>query len=207
MAFPFRLSVLVSAALVLLSPSAQAETINVSRVRDLSHPATTVKDWLAQVEAATVQVTGVKLNRTDTGLEITLETAEGKPLQVDATKFRTEGNSLVADIPNAVLALTEVQAFTAENPTQEIASVQVVQQDVNSIRVRVTGTNALPKQEVTLKAAGLAYSLNPEAEEPDEEIVVTGEQNRYCKQCVTVLSRCATVQRGLKPGCLLTGGG
>jgi iron complex outermembrane receptor protein len=57
------------------------------------------------MEAAQVQVTNVKLERTETGLDITLETAEGKPLQVDATKFRQEGNNLIADIPNAVLLM------------------------------------------------------------------------------------------------------
>jgi iron complex outermembrane receptor protein len=147
-------------------------------VGDRPQPATTVKDWLAQIEATAVQVTGVKLERSETRLDIVLETAEGKPLQVDATKFRTEGNSLIAEIPNAVLALPEGQAFTAENPAADIASVQVAQQDVNTIRVSVAGTSAPPTTEVTLKTGGLAYSLNPAADEPDEEIVVTGERQQ-----------------------------
>jgi iron complex outermembrane recepter protein len=126
----------------------------------------------------TVKVTGVKLERTETGLDITLETAAGKLLQVDATQFRTEGNSLIADISNAVLALPDAPEFLAENPTADIATVRVLQQDVSNIRVSVTGTTDLPKTEVTLKTAGLAYSLNPEADEPDEEIVVTGETQR-----------------------------
>ncbi|MBW4550214.1 MAG: TonB-dependent siderophore receptor [Aphanocapsa sp. GSE-SYN-MK-11-07L] len=147
----------------------------IHNIDQLGRPATTVKDWMAQVEAATTQVTGVKLNRTDTELEIVLETQDAKPLQVDATKFRTEGNSLIADIPSAVLALPEGQAFVAENPTPDIATVQVVQQQASSIRISVTGNNALPKTEVTLKAGAFAYSLNPEPEEPEEEIVVTGQ--------------------------------
>jgi len=137
-------------------------------------PATTVKEWLAQIEAITVQVTEVRLETTETGLDIVLETSEGKPLQVDATKFRTEGDSLIADIPDAVLVLPDGQAFTADNPTEEIATVQVVQ-DGSSIRVVVTGTNDVPQQEVTLRTGAFAYVLNPEADEPDEEIVVTGE--------------------------------
>ncbi len=150
----------------------------VETLRERPKPATTVKEWVAQIEAATVQVTGVKLERSETGLDIVLETAEGKPLQVDATKFRAEGNRLIAEIPNAVLALPEGQAFSAENPTADIASVQVAQQDVNTIRVSVAGTSAPPTTEVTLKTGGLAYSLNPAADEPDEEIVVTGEGQR-----------------------------
>jgi len=144
-------------------------------LRDRPQPATTVKDWLAQIEAATVQVTGVRLERTETGLDIILETAEDKPLQVDATKFRTEGNRLIADIPNATLALPQEQTFVADNPTMDIATVQVVQQDVNTIRVSVAGNNALPTTEVTLRTGELAYSLNPEGDEADDEIVVTGE--------------------------------
>ncbi|MEX0270785.1 TonB-dependent siderophore receptor [Leptolyngbyaceae cyanobacterium UHCC 1019] len=154
--------------------SVSKSVANISRVRDLQQPATTVKDWVAQMGAAQVQVTNVKLERTEAGLDIVLETAEGKPLTIDATKFRTEGNSLIAEIPNAVLALPQGQPFVADNPTADIATVQMEQQAGN-IRVSVAGNNALPKTEVTLKAGGLAYSLNPEADEPDEEIVVTGE--------------------------------
>jgi len=160
------------------SPVLRVGDSPVETLRERPKPATTVKEWVAQIEAATVQVTGVKLERSETGLDIVLETAEGKPLQVDATKFRAEGNRLIAEIPNAVLALPDVPGFSAENPTADIATVQVVQQDINSIRVIVTGTNALPKQEVTLKTGELAYSLNPVGDEPDEEIVVTGEGQR-----------------------------
>jgi iron complex outermembrane recepter protein len=144
-----------------------------------NQPAKSVKEWLAQIEAATVQVTSVSLEQTDTGLEIVLQTAEGIPLQVDATKFRTEGTSLIAEIPNAVLALPQNQEFVAENPTADVVDVRVVQQDVSTIRVSVTGNNALPESEVTLKTGEFAYSLNPEADEPDEEIVVTGEREGY----------------------------
>jgi iron complex outermembrane recepter protein len=151
---------------------------SITHIRNTNRPAITVKEWIAQIETVTMQVTGVSLNRTDTGLEIVLQTAEGKPLQIDATQFYSEGNSLLAEIPNAVLALPEGQAFVAETPTADIAIVQVVQQDVSTIQVRVTGTEMLPETEVTLKTGEFAYSLNPEPDEPDEEIVVTGEGQR-----------------------------
>jgi iron complex outermembrane receptor protein len=142
--------------------------------------ATTIKEWIAQIEAATVQVTSVSLNRTDAGLEIVLQTAEGKPLQIDTNRFRSEGNSLIADIPNAVLVLPDAQAFVADNPTADIANVRVVQQEPNMIRVSVAGTDGLPLSEVSLKAGGLLYSLDAETDEPDEEIVVRGDRpNRY----------------------------
>jgi iron complex outermembrane receptor protein len=162
------------------SPVLRVGDSPVETLRERPQPATTVKEWVAQVEAATVPVTGVKLERSATGLDIVLETAEGKPLQLDATKFRREGNNLIAEIPNAVLALPEGQAFTAENPTADIALVQVTQQEGSNIRVSVSGKTALPTTEVTLKTGKFVYSLNPEGEE-EEEIVVTAEreQNGY----------------------------
>ncbi|NJK51607.1 MAG: AMIN domain-containing protein [Leptolyngbyaceae cyanobacterium SU_3_3] len=179
--------------------TAQEKSAPVLQLAERDRPATTVKEWMAQVEAATVQVTAIRVEvrsepqgeRTKTGLDITLETAEGKPLQMDATKFRAEGNSLIADIPNAVLALPQGQGFVAENPTADIAKVQVVQQDVSNVRVSVDGKEALPKTEVALKTGGLTYSLNPAAEESDEEveIVVTAEQEQdgYQGERVTFL--------------------
>jgi iron complex outermembrane receptor protein len=179
---------------ILMASSATAA--EPAKVRDRDRPAKTVKEWVAQVEAAMAQVTRVKLERTETGLDIVLETAEGKPLQVDATKFRREGNSLIAEIPNVVLALPQGQTFVADNPTADIATVQVVQQE-GSIRVSVAGNNALPKTEVTLKTGGLAYSLNPEADESDEEIVVTGEREGYRVPNASVGTRTDTPLRDI----------
>lgn len=55
--------------------------------------------------AQVVQVTGVQLNSTDTGIEIILETPAGEELQVLP---RTDGNTYIADIPNAQLRLRGV---------------------------------------------------------------------------------------------------
>ena len=178
-----------------LHPITSSPLHPITRLRDLKRPATTVKDWMAQVEAATVQVTNVRVEQTDSGLDITLETAAGKPLQVDATKFRSEGNSLIADIPNAVLALPNAQEFSAENPIEDIATVRVTQVDANTIRVTVAGNGALPKQEVSLKTGAFAYTLNPEGETPEEEIVVTGERNGYSVPDTTTATRTDTPLR------------
>jgi iron complex outermembrane receptor protein len=194
----------MSAAALWLVPAVQANEpvqplpAKTIKLRDFKRPATTVKQWLAQVEAATVTVTGVTVERTEAGLDILLETADGKPLQIDATKFKAEGNSLIADIPNAVLALSNAQTFSADNPTNEIASVRVTQVDAANIRVTVAGKNALPTQEVTLKTAGLAYSLNSEGETPEEELVVTGEgQSGYRVPDATTATRTDTPLRDI----------
>jgi len=148
----------------------------VLRLKDRAKPATTLKEWRHQIltQNTPVQVTGVKVDRTDTGIDITLETADDKPLQVDASKFRTDGNTLIADIPNAVLVLPNNQPFAATNPTADISTIRVTQQAATNIRVSVVGNQALPKTEVTLKVGGLAYALSPDDETADDELVVTG---------------------------------
>jgi iron complex outermembrane recepter protein len=180
------------------NPQLKTQNSPISRIHNLQQPATTVKDWVAQIEAATVQVTGVSLNPTEFGLEIVLETAEGKLLQIDANQFRTEGNTLIADIPNAMLALPDAEEFNVDNPTEEIANVRVTQLNASSIQVSVTGNNALPTEEVILRTGDLAYSLNPEAELPDEEIVVTGErQGEYYTPNVTTATKTDTSLRDI----------
>lgn len=150
----------------------------VLHIKDLNSPATTVKDWFAQIEATITQITNVTLNRTDTGLEIILDTQDGKALQVDASQFTTQGNALIAEIPNAVLTLPDDQPFQVANPVADISQISVEQSTANSVRITVLGDQASPTTDVTLKVGEFAYSLNPEANEPDEEIVVTGEGQR-----------------------------
>jgi iron complex outermembrane recepter protein len=153
-----------------------AQPIDLSQ---LPRPATTVQEWQAQLDAATVSVTGVQVKPTGSELEIILETAAGKRLTIDASKFRAEGNTLIAEIANASLALPSGQAFSADNPTADIAAVQVNQLAPGTIRVSVVGKEALPKTQVTLKNGGLAYALNPGKADEDQEVVVTNQRPGY----------------------------
>lgn len=175
----------------------------IPEIQDFDRPATHWTEGMAQGEteqgeAETIAVIGVRVDRTVDGLEITLTTADDKVLQVDATNFRTEDNSLVADIPNARLVLPEGQEFVAESPTEDIARVRVVQQDVSSIRISVTGKDGLPEEDVILRTGVFAYSLNPESDAPEEEVVVTGEgQSGYRAPNTTTGSRTDTPIRDL----------
>lgn len=141
---------------------------------------------IAQVEAEVVQVTGVRLNSTGVALEVILETSDGTTLQASTS---TEGNTLIADIPNAVLALASGKEFQTDNPAEGIISVTVTQLNTSSVRVTVTGETGVPTSQVVSSRSGLVLSLTPTALEPDEqtqapameaeeeiEIVVTGEQ-------------------------------
>jgi iron complex outermembrane receptor protein len=145
---------------------------------ELNAPATTVAEWEAQIAQSLVQVTGVELNPTQAGLNLVL-TASG-PLGVPPT--RTEGNTLIAEIPNAVLK----EAFEQANPTAEIALVRVTNIAGDRVRVEITGTNAPPAAQISGNAAGLTVAVSTatepvaeteEEEDPEEEeLIVTGQQ-------------------------------
>ncbi len=156
-----------------VEPSESGAILNLA---EFSQPSTSVSDWLAQAASDPVRITGVTLEPTERGLDIVLTTAQGQPLAIDATRFRAEGNQLLADLPNVVLALPNGATFQAANPTADIAEIRLVQRELGLVQVVVTGAAGLPRREVALVADGLAYTLNPEAIEPAEELVVTGDR-------------------------------
>ncbi|NEQ32007.1 MAG: AMIN domain-containing protein, partial [Leptolyngbya sp. SIO4C5] len=119
-------------------------------------PATTVNEWLAQIEASRVQIIDVRVEETDAGLQIVLETAEGE-LATPATQ--TVGNALIADIPNAVLALPDSDSFTAFGPAEGIALVSVTNEPGNQVRISITGTNAPPVAEVSTVDGSVVLSM------------------------------------------------
>ena len=75
---------------------------------------------VAQAESV-IPVTSVRLNRTDRGLEVVLETPGDQEPQIFKTSY---GNTLAIDIPNTQLRLPGEQAFRQENPTPGITSVK-----------------------------------------------------------------------------------
>lgn len=162
------------------------------RISEVEHPLTGAQ-WLTQQPTPTsaddsqvVKVTGVRLNQTPTGINLILDTANGATPQV-VTK--SSGNTLIADIPNTVLALPEGQQFRALNPVEGITSVTVTQLDVNRVRVTVTGETVVPTAEV-LNARGLVLSLTPAA--LIERVVTatrTEEEVEDVPRAVTVITR------------------
>ncbi|MGB6298757.1 MAG: TonB-dependent siderophore receptor [Rivularia sp. (in: cyanobacteria)] len=166
-----------------------------------------------QNQQSIIKITGVKINSTDKGIEIILETANARNLQPTA---KSQGNSLIADIPNAVLALPDGKDFNVENPVEGIASVNVIQIDANNIRLTVTGESSVPKAELFDSNQALIFALttasstaqapqqpnkpeNPTVEnqpkppsaENDEpiELIVTGERDGYTVPDATTATR------------------
>ncbi|MEH2085039.1 MAG: TonB-dependent siderophore receptor [Nostoc sp.] len=156
-----------------------------------------------------VQVTGVKANPTNQGVEIILQTTKGQQLQVIN---RSAGNSFIADVPNAQLRLLSGEAFTfrSTKPIAGITEITVGNFDVSTIRVTVIGEGSVPTVELSDSPdEGLIFSVasaasraqqqqpqtlqQPQASQPpsqtqpkpsansDEpiELVVTGEQDGY----------------------------
>ncbi len=150
-----------------------------------------------QSDVASVQVTGVKVNNTDKGIEVILESANPEALQ---PVIKSAENNYIADFPNAALALPEGKDFSIANPLSGIVSVSVTQADANTVRLTVTGEAGLPTAELFDSDESLIFALVPVAEttqqpqqpttetppeqpttQSDEpiELVVTGEQDGY----------------------------
>jgi iron complex outermembrane recepter protein len=149
-----------------------------------------------------VQITGVKINSTDKGIEVTLQTSQGQDLQVTN---RSTGNDFIVDVPNAQLRLPSGDSFKQDNPIAGVTAIAVINQDANTVRLTVTGATEAPKVELFDSDEGLIFGIGasssttpstpqqppetsqkpqpekapaPENQEPIE-LVVTGEQDRY----------------------------
>ncbi|MUL37322.1 TonB-dependent siderophore receptor [Gloeocapsopsis sp. AAB1 = 1H9] len=145
---------------------------SIPQLSDFQQPVTTVDEWMAQsVQTSVVEITGVRLNATEAGLEILLETVAG----LEISETYVVDNALIADIANAVLI--PPSGFQQANPAEGIASVSLTNLPNNFVRVAITGLDAPPIADVRTEAQGLVLSVAVEETEDDViEIVVTGEQ-------------------------------
>lgn len=119
-----------------------------------------------------LRVTSIQVNVTEAGLEVILQTDRGEFI-VPAPA--TVGNALIADIPNAVLALPDGDEFQQFNPVEGIALVTVTNYPENQVRVAITGLSAPPTAEVSAEAQQLIFNLAPDSgtEAPVEEDATT----------------------------------
>ncbi|XHX76660.1 MAG: AMIN domain-containing protein [Stenomitos frigidus ULC029] len=109
--------------------------------------------------AAPVQVTGVQLNRTASGVNLMLQTQSGSRPQVFAVN---RGNSWTADLPSSQLRLASGKNFRQDNPAPGIASVTVAPLSATSIRVTVVGKSGAPVgQVVRPDKGGVLLSVSP----------------------------------------------
>lgn len=140
-------------------------------------------DVLAQDnKSVTVNITGVKLNPTDDGLEVILEKQAGS-IKTPLTK--TEGNQWITEINNVTLSLPEGRSLQKINPAPGIAEVTVQQVEDQKVRVVVTGESKVPVavvrfEEAMVKDRPEVITSQPPVSEPaeegEEELVVTGDR-------------------------------
>ncbi|MGF1518698.1 MAG: TonB-dependent siderophore receptor [Nodosilinea sp.] len=161
-------------------PQASVATLGaVPALSELEQPATTVADWMAQIAQSVVQITGVRLETTEAGLQVVLETVAG---ELSAPTTRSLGNALIAEFPNAVLALPDGGEFTQASPAEGIALVTATNLAGNTVQVAITGVDAPPTIAVSAGAEGLVLSIAPGIASADADgeaiqVVVTGEQD------------------------------
>lgn len=96
--------------------------------------------------AANATITGIQVNRSNSGLEIVLKTQDGEAANVFTVN---QGNTLRADITRTQLSLPDGNQFQQMNPAPGIASVTLSPLDANSVRLTVEGVNQAPVGEVT----------------------------------------------------------
>ena len=115
-------------------------------------------------------ITGVQLQQTDSGIELILESPTGKQPETFRTTY---GETLIIDLINTQL---QGEGFLEENPAPGIASVEVVQQYTNTVRVKLVGTEEVPTAQVNTTGQSLALNITTgmnTAEEPATEPEVT----------------------------------
>ncbi|MBD2463170.1 TonB-dependent siderophore receptor [Oscillatoria sp. FACHB-1407] len=168
----------------------------INRLSEIDHPASTVAEWIAQLQ---IEITGVELNPTESGLELVLTTAGGELPPVSTSVV---GNALIADIPNAVLSLPEGSEFQEIAPAEGIAAVAISSRS-DGVRIVITGTNAPPVADVRTDGRSLLLSVSTGAATTTQtqeglQITATGEQNnRYYTPEASTATRTDTPLRDI----------
>ena|GEM_PF-69160 len=156
---------------------------------EIEPPLSTVDAWTELAQSKVLQIMGVQLNVTDTGIEIFLNTTEGQ-LPVPTTSVVS--NTLIADIPDTVLSLPEGGEFQAVDPAAGIALVTVSNLLEEGVRVSIIGVDAPPIANIRTTEQQLVLSVTPgvestaEVEEDIIEIIVTAQRTEEDVQDVPI---------------------
>ncbi|NET39476.1 MAG: TonB-dependent receptor plug domain-containing protein [Cyanothece sp. SIO1E1] len=160
-------------------PVATISAAEIPNIDNIDPPAMTVNEWLAQItQAELVEITDVQVEETAAGVTLRLITTG----ELAAPEASVTGKAAIADIPNAILNVSESEEFLASDPTEGIALINVTGLPNNQVRLAITGTDAPPILEISAEAAGLTVSItlgDPTTqvlEDDSIQIVVTGEQ-------------------------------
>jgi len=142
--------------------------------------------FLVQAQTSRVEVTGLTVNPTATGIDVILQTSGAVVTPVTSVV----GNALIIEIPSAILALPEGDEFLEIGPTEGIAVVTAnnmgLAGEPERVRIVITGTDAPPTAAVSSldQQVVLSVAIAPPGtdaadltEEPRIRVTVTGTRN------------------------------
>lgn len=142
---------------------------------------------------STVQITGVELVPTETGLTVNLV---GDTRAPSAPTVTTIDQTLIAIFDNAVLALPEGNRLDSVDPAPGIRQISVTEISDRQVQIQITGTTAPPTATVITAETQLALQVvsaeanspeNADASEEDElEITVTAQRREEKPQDVPI---------------------
>jgi iron complex outermembrane recepter protein len=157
------------------------------------------ENWLAQQESAITTITDLQLRNTPEGLVV--ELISDRPVALGTS--RTQGNALIAEIPNAVLNLANPELAEQFGPAEGIALVQVTALTDSSVQIAITGSDGPPNIQTRTAAGNLVLTVVPglaqagEAEESIQISVVGEGETGYRVPSASVGSRTDTPLRDL----------
>ena len=151
-------------------------------------------------QAAPTQIIAVRLEQTEVGLQVILDTT-GEELTAPAT--RVSGDALIAEFPNAVLALPKGEEFQQFEPAEGVALVQITPLPGEQVQVVITGVDAPPTATVNSTATSLTLSVTPgtaplsETDEPLRIVVTADQDEGYSPSSATTATRTDTPLRDI----------
>jgi iron complex outermembrane receptor protein len=138
---------------------ANKQTKEISGVENKEHYSTIAAQLLAQNRnAAATKITGIKVNTTDKGIEVILESPN-----IEALKpvNKSQGSNFIVEIPNTVLSLGKQNSFNKKNPVAGIANVSITQTNANTVQLTITGEKGIPTAELFDGDEGLIFEVIP----------------------------------------------
>lgn len=140
---------------------AEKQRKEISAIEHKENYSTSAAQLLGQNRNTSVtKITGVKVNTTDKGIEVILESPN-----IEALKpvNKSQGSNFIVEIPNTVLSLGKQNSFNQKNPVAGITNVSVTQTNANTIQLTVTGEKGVPTAELFDGDEGLVFELAPVA--------------------------------------------
>ena len=144
-------------------------------------------------KAEPVEITNVQLEATADGFTLRLETTG----ELASPETSVTGNVAIANIPNAVLKLSDGDEFSASDPVDGIALVNITNSSADQVRIVISGHDAPPQVDISATAGEVIANVTlgtPSAQGEGDaiQIGVTGEQDDYFVPSTSTATRTNT---------------